>query len=78
MSLKRSLVRKRSGGEKEIYRGLCCGLRAALSGTILRQSTLVLLGVTVRSLTAPNEEESTLTPRVAFITISQMQSVPGN
>lgn len=24
------------------------------------------------------EEESTVTPRVAFITISQMQSVPGN
>lgn len=49
----------------------------ALGNPILRQSTLVLLSVTARSLAA-NEEESTLTPRVTFITISQMQSVPGN
>jgi hypothetical protein len=51
VSSKRSLVRKRSGGEKEIYRGLCesgCSSDYALGGPILRQSILVLLSVTVR------------------------------
>jgi len=51
VSSKRSLVRKRSGGEKEIYRGLYesgCSSDYALGGPILRQSILVLLSVTVR------------------------------
>lgn len=43
------LVRKRSRGEKEIYRGLLERLLGLLGDPILRQSSLVLLGVTSRS-----------------------------
>lgn len=52
MSLKRSLVRKRSEGEKEIYRGLSVreSGHGALGDPILRQSTLVLLSVTALAL----------------------------
>lgn len=45
----RPRVRKRSRGEKEIYRGLperLLGLLGLLGDPILRQSSLVLLGVT--------------------------------
>lgn len=46
------------------------------SGTLFYANRVSFFLVSRRVLAA--EEESTLTPRVAFITISQMQSVPGN
>lgn len=80
VSLKRSLVRKRSGGEKEIYRGLFYARAATkLSGTLFYANRLSFFLVSRRALSLrAAEEEPTLTPRVTFITISQMQSVPGN
>lgn len=86
VSLKQSLVRKRSGGEKEIYRGLSVrerprsSLGPRLSGTLFYANRLSFFLVSRCTLSPRRvaEEESTLTPRVTFITISQMQSVPGN
>lgn len=84
VSLKQSLlVRKRSGGEKEIYRGLSLRERprGSLGGfysTPIDSRSSQCHGALSRRVRRIAEEESTLTPRVTFITISQMQSVPGN
>lgn len=59
MSLKRSLVRKRSGGEKEIYRGLC-GLRAALLGTLFYANRLSFFLVSRCALSPRRRKRSQL------------------
>lgn len=68
-TLREAVVRKRSRGEKEIYRG-----GTASSGTLFYANRVSFFLVSRRLLNG--EEESTVTPRVPFITISQMQSVP--
>lgn len=58
---------------------LCERAATELSGTLFYANRLSFFLVSRRSLSRrAAEEESTLTPRVTFITISQMQSVPGN
>lgn len=78
VSLKRSPVRKRPGGEKEIYRG--CGPRTALSGTLFYANRLSFFLVSRRALSrrsAPRRGVNSYATRCLHYHISDAICSPG-